>query len=243
MTFINVAFEIDCWFWWHRFFPLNFGTNTFFFFQVLHISMGLTEGLGSGFCICCPQCTKLAWWHLGEEGGPRDCFACPGTGSRVELSELKLEGTLCPPALCSSRTSQERTAFVFILFLALDLYLQRTAAEWMLEQAGEGHSHPSHPISLPWWKQNCRIPSDQIQSNCCFALMRAYAFSYSLFLNLTITVKGRGPCCPHFTDEEIGRESVHPASEHWSWNSNQVCALNTHCNLMPSLFIVSMINE
>ena len=148
-----------------------------FFPQVSEISMGLTEGLGSGFCICCPQCTKLAWWHLGEEGGPRDCFACPGTGSRVELSELRLEGTLCPPALCSSRTSQERTAFVFILFLALDIYLQRTAAEWTLEQAGEGHSHPSHPISLPWWKQNCRIPSDQIQSNCCFALMRAYAFS------------------------------------------------------------------
>ena len=86
--------------------------------QFSDISMGLTEELGSGFCICCPQCTKLAWWHLGEEGGPRDCFACLGTGSRVELSEWKLEGTLCPPALSSSRTSQESPAFVFSLFLA-----------------------------------------------------------------------------------------------------------------------------
>lgn len=55
-------------------------------------------------------------------------------------------------------------------------YLQRTAAKGTLGQAGGGRSHSSH---LPPVVKVGLVgpPRDQIQSNCCFALLSAYALS------------------------------------------------------------------
>lgn len=173
----NIAFEMTYWFWW-RFFPKPW--SQCIFFQVSDISLGLTKLLGPGPCVCHPQWTRRPSDLFSEGGGgPADCL------EQSWALKIKTRGCAMPisPALDEDHLEGDG--------ICLHIVLLQMSWPWPCtlpaKDSSEGDIGASRERMQPLPSSShlppvikvglVGPPRDQIQSNCCFALLSAYVLS------------------------------------------------------------------